>query len=66
MRTWHVECGDRDLDRFTVELQTGRSLLTFSRGEKVAEGRMRGFQGPAQVPSPHPPLRGTFSRGEKV
>src|SRR5271157_5843103 len=29
-------------------------------------GRMRGFAGQSKQLSPHPPLRGTFSRGEKV
>ncbi len=54
------------LERFTVELQTGGCQLTFSFGEKVAEGRMRGLHLPARLGVPHPPLRGTFSRGEKV
>jgi len=27
---------------------------------------MRGFAGQGKQLSPHPPLRGTFSRGEKV
>ena len=55
-----------------VEWQTGGCLLTFSRGTwgtrlRVAGsgryGRMRGLHLPARLGVPHPPLRGTFSRG---
>ena len=67
------------LERLTVELQTGGCLLTFSlegaggtRGTRLRVagsgryGRMRGLHLPARLGVPHPPLRGTFSRGEKV
>jgi hypothetical protein len=37
-------------------------MKTFSLREKVAEGRMRDFQG---LNIPHPPLRGTLSRRER-
>src|SRR5208283_1108154 len=37
-------------------LPAGEGILSLSRRERVAEGRT----------PPHPPLRGTFSQGEKV
>src|SRR5208337_3062916 len=62
------------LARFTVELQARRGLLILlprgAGGTPLAgsgrNGRMRGFAGQSKQLSPHPPLRGTFSRGEKV
>src|SRR5271157_5222077 len=38
---------------------------SLSHWERVAEGRVRGGTGRGPAP-PHPPLRGTFSRREKV
>jgi hypothetical protein len=60
------------LARFTVELQARppHLLPRGAGGTPLAgsgrNGRMRGFAGQSKQLSPHPPLRGTFSRGEKV
>ncbi len=55
------------LERLAVESQIGGYLLTFSlEGEGGRYGWMRGLHLPGRLGVPHPPLRGTFSRGEKV
>ena len=64
VRGWRSSSASREKGKGKRQKAKVRLRGTFAGGEGGRNGRMRGNR-PVRAPHPHPPLRGTFSRGRR-